>query len=136
MQQKHRAKLEKLPPTPAPTMLEHFIMHDTNHVTCDDSEKATEDSCIKVFIHTENFEDRALVVGDGPSGPAILKKAGFIQGLTRGILGMCPGQTRQVLIPRDLAWGNNPPSSSAEGPVVSNLKMLEVSDKPESECHK
>jgi FKBP-type peptidyl-prolyl cis-trans isomerase len=45
--------------------------------------------------------------------------SGVIQGFSQGVLGMRVGGQRRVIIPPELAYGNNPPSSSI--PVNATL---------------
>jgi hypothetical protein len=119
------AKIRKEAPTPAPTFLDNFEMTDTNKVTCPDSLKAKHGDTVKYRYKTVNFNTGEIAAQGVISGP-LDDGSGWIKGLLMGLVGMCKGQKRHLMIPRKLGWGFHPVSSGTDGPVTSDVEMLSI----------
>jgi hypothetical protein len=119
------ARLKAAAPTSAPTHLMNFIIHDSNKVSCSDAQKSKEGDKIRYHYNTNNFNSGEHVATGDMAG-ILADKTGWIKGLVMGLTGMCKGQKRHLLIPRNLAWGDHPVSSSTEGPIVSDVELLDI----------
>jgi|SRR5687767_7640575 len=74
-----------------------------------------------------NQFDSSLQPGRSPFS-FVLGTGNAIQGFHRGVLGMRVGGRRRIVIPPDLAYGNNPPSASirANETLLFEVELLSV----------